>query len=69
MSPRVRLERVEPGSYNVKGSDVFILAGFKDWAIHRERETGCIARLPKLRDCREFLNANPELWAGRGQPQ
>jgi hypothetical protein len=67
----VRLQCNEPGSYNVAGSHLFVLAHFDDWAIY-DRDVwnaGPIARFPRLADCRAYLNNHPELLSEPKAPQ
>jgi hypothetical protein len=64
MTARVRLQRVEPGSWNVAGSELFLLAHHKGWAIYdRAISTAPAVRCPSFKACREYLDAHPELWS------
>lgn len=59
---RVRLTRVEPGSYGVAGSDdLYILGLFSGWAVYRRGEIDPLYRCWRLEQCRTFLEFHPEL--------
>ena len=64
MTARVRLQRVEPGSWNVAGSELFLLAHHNCWAIYdRDTWNAPVVCCPSFKACREYLDAHPELWS------